>query len=155
MAFWLFKSEPSTFSIDDLEKLPRKITPWEGVRNYKARNYLRHDIKKGDSVFFYHSSCKEPGIVGITEVVREGYPDETAFDKSSPYYDAKSTLEAPRWYRVDVKLKEKLTFPVTLATMRENPKLNDFTLLKKGNRLSIMPVTPTQWQAILKMIKQS
>ncbi len=153
--FWLFKSEPSTFSIDDLAKLPKKTSGWEGVRNYQARNFLRDQVKKNDLVFFYHSSCKEPAIVGIAEVVRSGYPDDTAFDPSSPYADPKSTPEHPRWFRVDIKLKEKFPEPLTLTRLRENPKLKTFTLLQKGNRLSVFPVTPEQWQTIIKMILKS
>jgi predicted RNA-binding protein with PUA-like domain len=150
--YWLFKSEPSTFSIDDLANAPQKTTGWEGVRNYQARNFLRDEVKKGDKVFFYHSSCPQPAIVGIAEVVREGYPDPTAFDATSPYYDPKSTIDNPRWFRVDIKLKDKFPQILSLAALRENPKLASFTLLQKGNRLSVMPLTAEQWQTIIKMI---
>lgn len=152
--YWLFKSEPSTFSIDDLENQPKKTEHWDGVRNYQARNFMRDDIKKGDLVFFYHSNCTEPGIVGICEVVKEAYPDHTAFDKKSKYYDEKSTPDKPRWFMVDVKYKTKFQETLPLSALKENPKLKDFALVKKGNRLSIMPVTSSQWQAILAMMEE-
>lgn len=151
MAYWLLKSEPDTFGIEHLEKSTNQMTAWEGVRNYQARNMLRDEIHKGDRAFFYHSSCKEPGIAGIVEVIKDGYPDDTAFDPASPYYDAKSTPENPRWYRVDVKLIKKLDPIIPLYLLRQNPVLKSMTLLRKGNRLSVLPISEKEWQAILKM----
>lgn len=151
MRYWLMKSEPDSFSIDDLASRPRQTEPWDGVRNYQARNMLRDDMKKGDQVFFYHSSCKEPGIVGIAEVVREGYPDHTAFDPEAKYYDPKSDPANPRWYMVDVRLKRKFEHPVTLQELKRHPQLADMPLLRKGNRLSIMPVDKKHWNFILKL----
>lgn len=150
--YWLMKSEPDTFSIDDLQKSPRQTTAWEGVRNYQARNFMRDQFKVGDLAFFYHSSCKVPAIAGIVEVVKAGYPDQTAWDKNSPYYDPQSSLTVPRWYLVDVKLKEKFSNPISLSSLKMNPKLCTMRLLQKGNRLSILPITPTEWRTILKMI---
>lgn len=149
--YWLFKSEPETFSIDDLINLPKKTEHWDGIRNYQARNFLRDQVKKGDQVFFYHSNCKEPGIVGVVEVVKEAYPDHTALDAKSKYYDAKASSENPRWFMVDVKFKEKFEVPILLSEIKDNPRLKDLALVKKGNRLSILPVTKQQWQAILDM----
>lgn len=152
--YWLMKSEPDTFSIDDLAKAKNQTTLWEGVRNYQARNTLRDSIKVGDLAFFYHSTCKMPGIAGIVKVTRAGYPDPTAFDPRSPYYDPKSNEEQPRWYCVDVQLAEKLSTPLTLASIRENPELKDFRLLSKGNRLSVFSVSMQEWQTLLSMIKR-
>ncbi|HET9843383.1 MAG TPA: EVE domain-containing protein [Gammaproteobacteria bacterium] len=149
--YWLFKSEPDTFSIDDLTIKPNRTDSWEGVRNYTARNLLRNSIQVGDLGFFYHSSCKNPGIVGIIEVTRAGYPDPTALNPKSKYYDSKSTIEKPRWYCVDVRFKEKFKEPIFLQALRNNPALKDFTLLKKGNRLSVLPVTEKEWNTILLM----
>lgn len=151
MNYWLLKSEPETFSIDDLTKLPQQTGPWDGVRNYQARNMLRGDIKKGDQAFFYHSSCKEPAIVGIVKIVREGYPDISAFNKASPYYDPDSDKEKPRWYCVDVQFIKKFKYPVTLKVLRANPHLKQMILLRKGNRLSVMPITAPEWQTIMMM----
>ncbi len=150
--YWLFKSEPETFSIDDLINLPKKTDGWEGIRNYQARNFLRDDVKKGDLVFFYHSNCKVPAIVGVMEVVKEAYPDDTAFDHKSKYYDPKATDENPRWFRVDVKHQRKFNSAISLTDLKMNPKLKDMPLVKKGNRLSILPVTEKQWQAVLDML---
>lgn len=147
MAFWLMKSEPEVFSIDDLKKRSRE--PWDGVRNYQARNYLRDQMKKGDLAFFYHSNCNPPGIVGIMEIVREGYPDDSAFDPTHPYYDAKSDPSCPRWYRVDVAFKEKFSHIISLERLRHIPQLKNMALLQKGNRLSVMPVTEEEWENIL------
>lgn len=152
--FWLMKSEPSTFSIDDLAKSQNKISPWDGVRNYKARNYIKDDMKIGDEAFFYHSSCKVPAIVGLVEIVSAAYPDPSALDKRSPYYDPKSSTQTPRWFMVDVRFKQKFNMPIPLIDLKQNPKLKGFTLLKKGNRLSIMPVTSQEWQTILTMIHE-
>ncbi len=151
MQFWLFKSEPSAFSIDDLAAAPRKTTCWDGVRNYQARNFMRDEMHKGDLVLFYHSSCDPPGIAGIAEVVREGYVDHTAFDPDDRHYDPKSDRNAPRWFMVDIRLKRKLRRIITLAELRghENKQLKEFALLRKGNRLSILPVTQKQWEFIL------
>ena len=149
MNYWLMKSEPDVFGIDHLKAV--KTEPWDGVRNYQARNMMRDDMKKGDQVFFYHSNCKEPGIVGIMEVVREGYPDHTAFDPKEKYYDPKSDPENPRWFMVDVKYKRMLKREISLRELKEEAALADMPLVRKGNRLSIMPVTKKQWDAILKM----
>lgn len=145
------KSEPDTFSIMDLKKAQHQTTSWEGVRNYQARNFMRDEFRVGDLAFFYHSSCEVPSIVGIMEVVKASYPDKTAWDKASPYYDPKSTKTLPRWYLVDVKLKEEFAHPITLAALKSHPKLCTMRLLQKGNRLSILPITPTEWATILKM----
>lgn len=151
MAFWLMKSEPDEFSIDDLVRAPRKTTPWFGVRNYQARNFMRDDMKIGDGVLFYHSSCPAPGIAGVAAVSSAPYPDETQFDPKSPYFDAKSTREEPRWMLVDVKLVKK-TRLLTLEQMRAVPALEDMVTLRRGNRLSITPVTPAEWKAITRLI---
>lgn len=151
MAFWLMKSEPDEFSIDDLVRAPRKTTPWFGVRNYQARNFMRDDMKIGDGVLFYHSSCPAPGITGVAAVSSAPYPDETQFDPKSPYFDAKSTREEPRWVLVDVKLVKK-TRLLTLEQMRAVPALEDMVTLRRGNRLSITPVTPAEWKAITRLI---
>lgn len=149
MRHWLMKSEPDVFSIDDLKAAPKKTEHWDGVRNYQARNMMRDQMKKGDLIFFYHSSCKRPGIVGIAEVVKEGYPDDTAFDPEAKYYDPKSDPENPRWYRVDVKFKRKLKRILSLEELKTMPELEGMPLLRKGNRLSIMPVTAQHWDSIL------
>lgn len=153
MRYWLFKSEPNTFSIDDLSKLPQQTDHWEGIRNFQVRNLLRSVIKKGDQAFFYHSSCNPPGIVGVIEVVKEGYPDLSAFDKSSPYYDPKSSVDNPRWYRVDVKLIKKFPRLVALEELKRHPKLSNMQVTRKGNRLSITAVTPEEWVIILNRAK--
>lgn len=149
MAHWLMKSEPAAFSIDDLAARPRQIEHWDGVRNYQARNMLRDQMQPGDTAFFYHSSCAQPGIVGIIEIVTRGYPDFTAFDPHHVHYDAHSSPDAPRWYMVDVRLVRKLARIITLDEMKTCTALADFQLLKRGNRLSIFPVNATQWRAIL------
>jgi len=151
MNYWLLKSEPDAYSIDDLANEPKKTEHWDGIRNYQARNFMRDDMKKGDLAFFYHSNCKEPGIVGIVEVVREAYPDHTALDKKGKYHDPKATKENPRWVMVDVKLKKRLKRLVTLAEMKEKLPLKDMRLVAKGNRLSIMPVAKKEWDYILKL----
>jgi len=148
LAFWLMKSEPDAFSIDDLKSRPGKKSHWDGVRNYQARNYLR-TMKKGDLVFFYHSSCDEPGIVGIAKVAKEAYPDHTAFDPDDPHFDPKSKADAPTWFMVDVKFVRKLKHTIGLAELKDVPALADFALVRKGNRLSVLPVTESQWTAIL------
>lgn len=149
--YWLMKSEPNAFSIDDLKKMPKQTEHWDGVRNYQARNFMRDDMKPGDEVFFYHSNCKVPGIVGIATVVKSAYPDHTAFDKNSPYYDPKSAPENPRWFMVDVKFKKKFKDTITLTELKLLPKLNDLALVKKGNRLSIIPVSKPHWDLIIQL----
>jgi predicted RNA-binding protein with PUA-like domain len=149
MNYWLMKSEPDVFGIDHLKAV--KIEPWDGVRNYQARNMMRDQMKKGDLVFFYHSNTDVPGIVGIMEVVKEGYPDHTAFDPEAKYYDPKSDPDNPRWYMVDVKFKRKLKRTISLSELKELEELEDMPLVRKGNRLSIMPVTKEQWDFILSL----
>jgi len=143
MNYWLLKSEPSAFSIDDLASRPKRTAAWDGVRNYQARNMLRDSMKKGDFAFFYYSSCDVPGIAGIVSVVEEGYPDKTAFDPKHAHYDADSKASDPRWYVVDVKLVRKLDRIITLDELRQHAAkaLKDFVLLRRGNRLSVMPVS--------------
>ncbi len=150
MKYWLFKSEPDTFSIDDLAAMPRRTTHWDGVRNYQARNMMRDGMKRGDLGFFYHSSCAEPGIAGTVKVVKEGYPDHTAFDSASKYFDADSDPSAPRWYMVDLQLVRRFAQPVTLETLRRHAegKLKDMLVLRRGNRLSVTPVTEAEWKFI-------
>jgi predicted RNA-binding protein with PUA-like domain len=152
MAYWLLKSEPETFGIDDLYRRPKRTEHWDGVRNYQARNYLRDGMRKGDRAFFYHSNCETPGIVGIVEVVREAYPDHTAFDPDDAHYDPKSDPDNPRWLMVDVKFVRKLPRTVSLAELKANPALADMPLVRKGNRLSVMPVSDAEWRAILDMV---
>ena len=147
MAYWLMKSEPDEFSIDDLVKAPKKTTPWFGVRNYQARNYMRDHMQVGDGVLFYHSSCAVPGIAGIAKVASEAHPDLSQFDKKSPYYDAKATRAAPRWMNVEVTLVKK-TRLVSLAELRTRPDLATMRTLQPGNRLSITPVDPREWTII-------
>jgi predicted RNA-binding protein with PUA-like domain len=151
MNHWLFKSEPDTFGIDALRMAPKQTSAWDGVRNYQARNMLRDSIKKGDLAFFYHSSCAVPGIAGIVSISRAGYPDATAFDSKHHHFDPDSKQEAPRWYVVDVKLVRKLKRVITLDELRAHAakKLEDFVLLRRGNRLSVMPVTKRDWDFIL------
>jgi predicted RNA-binding protein with PUA-like domain len=147
MRYWLMKSEPDEFSIDDLAKAPKQSTAWFGVRNYQARNFMRDQMQVGDLAFFYHSSCPEPGIAGIVRVSRLAYPDASQFDRKSPYYDAKSTRDAPRWLNVDVTFVEKTRlFP--LAGLRGHKELAGMRLLQPGNRLSITPVDPKEWKFI-------
>ena len=147
MRHWLMKSEPDEFSIDDLAKAPKQTTAWFGVRNYQARNFMRDDMRAGDRAFFYHSSCPEPGIAGIVEISRLAYPDATQFDPKSDYYDPKSTRDAPRWMNVDVRLVRKTPL-VGVQTLRETKGLQDMVTLRRGNRLSITPVTPAEWKII-------
>lgn len=151
MNYWLMKSEPDTYSIDDLEKQPRQTDHWDGIRNYQARNFMRDGMKKGDQAFFYHSNCSEPGIVGIMEIVREAYPDFTACDPDSAYFDPKSASGNPRWYMVDVKFKRRLNTIITLKELKQHPELESMKLLQRGNRLSIMPVSAEEWQFILSL----
>jgi predicted RNA-binding protein with PUA-like domain len=151
--YWLMKSEPGTFGIDDLRAAPGKRTSWDGVRNYQVRNFMRDEMRKGDLAFFYHSSCAVPGIAGIVEIVKEGYPDPTAFDPDDTHYDPDSDPAAPRWYMVDVKLVRKLARVIELAELREHggSALEGLRLLSRGNRLSIVPVTRRQWEFILEL----
>ncbi len=149
--YWLMKSEPEEFSIDDLEQRPGQREPWDGVRNYQARNMMRDQMSVGDQVFFYHSNCAVPGIVGIAEVVREGYPDPTAFDPEDSHYDPKSDPDNPRWYHVDVGFVRRLRRTIPLTELKARPELADMPLVRKGNRLSVMPVTPEQWAFILSL----
>ena len=152
MNYWLMKSEPDAFSIDDLKACPGKTEHWDGIRNYQARNMMRDDMKKGDMVFFYHSNAAEIGIVGIAKVVKEAYPDFTAFDPDSKYYDPKSDQDNPRWVMVDIKFVRKLKSTITLAELKGHADvLGDMALLKKGNRLSIMPVSEKEWEFILSL----
>lgn len=155
MAYWLMKSEPDVFGIDDLAKAPRKTTHWDGVRNFQARNFMRDEMRRGDLAFFYHSNCEEPGIAGIVKIVKEGYPDYTAFDKDDPHFDPDSDPAKPRWYMVDVQLVRKFKHTVTLATLRthEQRALRGLMLLKRGNRLSITPVSEAHWKFILDLAK--
>ena len=151
MAYWLMKSEPSVFGIDDLKNKPNKTSFWDGVRNYQARNFMRDGMKKGDKIFFYHSSCPEPGIVGIAQVAREAYPDATAFDPKSPYYDPKSDPEKPVWMGVDVKFVRKFKRVLSLEELKAEARLDGFTLLRRGNRLSVMPVSEEHWNVVLEL----
>lgn len=147
MAYWLMKSEPGDYSIDDLER--DKMEPWDGIRNYQARNLIRDDMRIGDQAFFYHSSCKVPAIVGIMKIASEAYPDPTQFDPQSKHYDEKSKDEDPRWLLVDVAFERKTERAITLIEMKAHPGLADFRLTMRGNRLSIFPVSDAHWQLIL------
>ncbi|MGZ0079599.1 EVE domain-containing protein [Methylomonas sp. YC3] len=151
MNYWLMKSEPDTFGIDDLFNRPEQVEHWDGVRNYQARNMMRDDMKIGDQVFFYHSNCDEPGIVGIMQVVREAYPDFTAFDPDDKHFDPKSNPDKPTWYMVDVKFVRKLSRNISLRELKLKTELADLALLRRGNRLSIMPVNAEQWAFILSL----
>jgi len=149
--YWLFKSEPDAFGIDDLKAMKGKRDHWDGIRNYQARNLMRDEMKKGDLGFFYHSSCKVPGIVGVVEVVKEAYPDFTAWDPEQKYFDAKSTPENPRWFMVDVKFRQQYDRVISLAELRTIEPLSEMMLLRKGSRLSIQPVTAREWKLIEKL----
>jgi predicted RNA-binding protein with PUA-like domain len=150
MQYWLMKTEPGTFSIEDLARAPRSTTAWDGVRNFQARNMLRDQIKKGDQVFLYYSSTEVPGIVGVMEVTKEGYPDSTAFDKKHHHYDPDSDPKNPRWFMVDVRLKERFNRIITLAELRKyaSKELKGMMLLRPGNRLSVTPVEADHWKFI-------
>lgn len=153
--YWLMKTEPDVFSMQDLMKCNNQTEPWDGIRNYQARNLMRDEFQEGDSIFIYHSRIKKPAIVGIATVVREAYPDETAMDKNAKYFDAKSLDKGEsRWVKVDVKGEEEIG-PVTLEDMRTESKLEGMPLLQKGQRLSIQPVSEAQWQHVVKMAKKS
>jgi predicted RNA-binding protein with PUA-like domain len=151
MKYWLMKSEPDECSIDDVLAAPRRVTPWSGVRNYQARNFMRDEMKVGDGVLFYHSSCAEPGIAGLAEVASAPYPDKSQFDRRSPYYDANSSKENPRWVNVDVRALRK-TRLVPLAELRQHKALAGMRLLRPGNRLSITPVTESEWKFIARLV---
>lgn len=154
MRYWLMKSEPDAFSIDDLKKVKKE--PWSGVRNYQARNFMWKDMKKGDGVLFYHSNTKIPGIAGLAKVASAAYPDPTQFDPESDYWDPKATPEKPRWFLVDVSFERKLRQVISLESMKANAeRLGDFTLLNRGTRLSVLPVTESQWRTILKLEPES
>jgi predicted RNA-binding protein with PUA-like domain len=151
MRYWLMKSEPNAFSIDDLERRPGQTEPWDGVRNYQARNMMRDEMKIGDRVLFYHSNCEVPGIVGLAEIVREAYPDPTAFDPGHKHYDPRSRPDHPAWLMVDVRLVRKLRRTIALAELKDRPELDGFALIRRGNRLSIMPVSEAQREFILSL----
>ncbi len=149
MHYWLMKSEPDVFGIEHLAKAPKRTVSWGGVRNYQVRNLLRDEIKADDLAFFYHSSCPEPGVVGVMRVTRAAHPDATQFDPKDEYFDAKSTRAKPLWYAVDVTLEERFKNPVFLQELRGSAALKDLQTLRRGNRLSITSVTPAEWKAIL------
>lgn len=151
MRYWLMKSEPSDVSIDDLASLPNQTVDWYGVRNYQARNFMRDQMKLGDQAFFYHSNCETPGIAGIVEISKLAYPDRFQFEKGHKYYDPKSTAENPRWVNVDVKFVRK-TRLLSLKELRECPELASLRILQRGNRLSITPVDPREWDFIIKLL---
>jgi predicted RNA-binding protein with PUA-like domain len=146
--YWLMKSEPDVFGVDHLASAPGKTAAWWGVRNYQARNYMRDDMKIGDRAFFYHSSCPQPGIAGIVQVARSAYPDETQFDRKSPYFDPKASRDLPRWFNVDVRLVRK-TRLVGLPELRAHRELASMIILKRGNRLSITPVQAPEWEFVM------
>jgi predicted RNA-binding protein with PUA-like domain len=154
MNYWLMKSEPDVFGIDDLARAKNQTAPWDGVRNFQARNFLRYEMKAGDLAFFYHSSCEVPGIVGTMKIVREGYPDKTQFDPNDEHYDPASRPERPRWYVVDVKFEQKFDRIISLAELRTHASgaLKDMIVLKRGNRLSITPVTKSEWDFIMSLL---
>lgn len=145
------KSEPDTFGIDDLQQRPQQTEHWDGVRNYQARNMMRDQMKVGDQVFFYHSNCELPGIVGIAEVVKEAYPDFTAFDPDNKHFDPKSHPDKPTWFMVDVRFVRKLKRTISLQQLKSIPELSNLALVRRGNRLSIMPVSPDEWACILNL----
>jgi len=151
MAYWLMKSEPDEISIDDLAAFPKQTVAWFGVRNYQARNFMRDDMKVGDGVLFYHSSCPEPGIAGLAKVASAAYPDEPQFDKKSKYYEPAATRENPRWFNVDVQFVKK-TRLISLPELREHPELESMRILQRGNRLSVTPVTPAEWKFINRLM---
>ena len=151
MKYWLMKSEPEEFGIEDLRKRPGKVEPWDGVRNYQARNMMRDEMRKGDLVFFYHSNCDVPGIVGIVKVHKEGYPDPTAFDPDDKHYDPKSDPDNPRWFHVDVKYVRKLKRTISLTELKSHAELEELALVRRGNRLSVMPVAEEHWNFILSL----
>jgi predicted RNA-binding protein with PUA-like domain len=149
---WLLKQEPTDFSFDDLWEAPGRTTNWEGVRNFKARNYLRDEIKRGDLAFFYHSNASPSAVVGIVEIVRDGYPDATQFDPKSKYYDADATRDKPRWFQVDVKAVERVPRAVSIAEIKSEPSLKSMALVRIS-QLSVQPVTPAEWKTITKLAR--
>jgi predicted RNA-binding protein with PUA-like domain len=151
MNYWLMKSEPDVFSLDDLCQRPQQQEPWDGVRNYQARNMMRDEMRIGDQVFFYHSNCAQPGIVGIMDIARAAYPDFSAHDHTSNYFDVKSTPDKPRWFMVDVHYVRHLRRIITLKELKDQVQLQDFQLIRRGNRLSIMPVSSVNWGFILSL----
>lgn len=150
--YWLMKSEPDCFSIDDLAAAPKKTTHWDGVRNYQARNFMRDEMKKGDIVLYYHSNSDPPGIAGLATIAKEAYPDFTAFDPNDPHYDPKSKQKSPTWMMVDVKFKKKFKQLISLTELRANPALEGMLLLQKGSRLSVQPVSEEHYHAIMQML---
>lgn len=150
MKYWLFKTEPGEFSIDDLAKSPSQTTRWDGIRNYQARNFLRDQTAAGDNVLIYHSSCKPTAVAGVAVIASAPYPDPTQFDSGSPYFDVKATAASPRWYSVDIKLERIFASPVELEQIKSEIKLEHMVLLKRG-RLSIQPVTPAEFKLIVKL----
>ncbi len=153
MNYWLMKSEPEECSIDDVLEMPNATVPWFGVRNYQARNFMRDQMRLGDGVLFYHSSCAQPGVVGLAEVASTPYPDATQFDANSKYFDPKASLEAPRWQLVDVRVSRK-TRTLGLAELRAHIDLTEMVLLRRGNRLSITPITAPEWNTILSLLAE-
>jgi len=153
MSYWLMKSEPGEFGIDDLIASPDRRTYWDGVRNYQARNFMRNDMQPGDRAFFYHSSCPQPGVAGIVRIASEAYPDHTAFDPTDKHFDPRSDPENPRWYMVDIELDRKLKRVIALAELRAfaGDRLDGLALLRRGNRLSITPVSEDHWDFILSL----
>ena len=149
--YWLFKSEPDVFSFDDLKAGPNSTTYWDGVRNYQARNFMRDEMKKGDSVLFYHSRCDQIGIVGVAEVTKEAYPDHTSWDPNSKYFDPKSTPENPRWHMVDITWKRAFKRVVTLQEMKETPELQNMRVVQRGQRLSVQPVTKDEFEKVYEL----
>lgn len=149
MSIWLMKSEPEVFSFDDLKRAPRQTTPWEGVRNYQARNFMRDAMRPGDTVLFYHSNCAEPGIVGLAEIASTAYPDPTQFDPASDYHDPRSSTADPRWLLVDVRFKADLPKPVSLREIKAHPLLQHMLVAQRGMRLSIQPVEPAHYTCLL------
>jgi len=154
MHYWLIKSEPGAFSIDDLAARPQQTEPWDGVRNYQARNMLRDQMKVNDLAFFYHSNCTPPGVVGIVRIVREGYPDVTAFDPQHQHFDPASHPEQPRWFMVDVQLVEKFPQMLSLELLKNCPELASMQILRRGNRLSVTPVSAEHWNFILDLARK-
>ena len=153
--YWLFKSEPSSYSYDDLESEDDQTAEWDGVRNYQARNFMRDDMAVGDQVLFYHSNAKPPGVVGIARIVREGYPDTTAWDSNSRYYDPKSNPASPTWMMVDIKADRRLPRFISLNELKANPALVDMMVTKRGQRLSVQPVKPEEWAEVVAMAERA
>jgi predicted RNA-binding protein with PUA-like domain len=155
MQYWLMKSEPSCFSLDDLINSPRKTTHWDGVRNFQARNFMRDQMKIGDGILFYHSNCVPPAIVGTAEVVSEAYPDFTAFDPESEHPDPTSSPEHPKWFMVDIQFREKFKHAISLEALRQYAELASMILLRKGNRLSVLPVSADEWAFVMQLKESS